>query len=219
LKAGKVEYARRLHITLNLLAVVSVPTTLALLSTLFPEEHAHVSGLEVGEQVFVAQLLPLAAGMGVRLLRPALADRLAGPLGKVALALMLALVVLVLVDGWHALTEPGWSPTLAIVLLTAGALVVGHLLGGPEPATRTILAVASASRYPALCFLVIALNYARMGVEGVVLAYTLIAALARMPYIAWRRRQAALPASEVNAVPPGRDESPSPSAVRGRTGR
>src|SRR5262249_29658231 len=88
LKAGRVEYARRLHITLNLLAVVSVPTTLALLSTLFPQEHAHVSPLEVGGQVFVAQLLPLATGMGVRLLRPALADRIAGPLGKVALVLM-----------------------------------------------------------------------------------------------------------------------------------
>jgi BASS family bile acid:Na+ symporter len=203
LKAGRLEYARRLHITLNLLAVVSVPATLALLSILFPEEHAHVSGLAVGGQVLVAQLLPLATGMGVRLLRPALADRIAGPLGKVALALMLALVVLVLVDGWRALTEPGWSPTLAIVLLTAAALLAGHLLGGPEPATRTILAVTSASRYPALCFLVIALNYPRMGVEGVVIAYTLIAALARVPYIAWRGRPAALPAAEANAGPPG----------------
>jgi BASS family bile acid:Na+ symporter len=188
LTAGRPEYARRLHITLNLLAVVSVPTTLALLSTLFPEDHAHVSALAVGGQVFVAQLLPLAIGMGARLLRPALADRIAGPLGIGALALLLALVVLLLVDGWRALTEPGWSPSLAIVLLTAGALLAGHLLGGPEPATRTILAVASASRYPALCLLVATLNYPRMGVEWVVIAYTLIAALARMPYIAWRRR-------------------------------
>jgi BASS family bile acid:Na+ symporter len=219
LKAGRLEYARRLHITLNLLAVVSVPTTLALLSTLFPEEHAHVSPLEVGGQVFVAQLLPLAIGMGARLLRPALADRIASPLGKGALALMLALVVLVLVDDWRALTEPGWSPTLAIVLLTAGALLAGHLLGGPEPATRTILAVASASRYPALCFLVVALNYPRMGVERVVIAYTLIAALARMPYIAWRRRQAALPAPEAKAGPPGEGEKSVSVGHSGRTGR
>ena len=168
-----------------------------------------VRPLEVGGQVFVAQLLPLATGMGVRLLRPALADRIAGPLGKGALALMLALVVLVLVDGWRALTEPGWWPTLAIVLLTVGALLAGHLLGGPEPATRTILAVASAARYPALCFLVIALNYPRMGVEGVVITYWLLAALARMPYIAWRRRQAALSASEAKAGPPGEESQKS----------
>jgi BASS family bile acid:Na+ symporter len=203
LKVGSIEYARRLHISLNLLAVASVPTTLALLSTLFPEEHAHVSALAVGGEVFVAQLLPLSIGMGARLLRPALADHLAGLLGKGALALMLALAVLILVDDWRDLTEPGWSSTLAIVLLTAGALLAGHLLGGPEPATRTILAVSSASRYPALCFLVVALNYPRMGVAGVVIAYTLIAALARMPYIAWRRRQAALQAAESKAGPPG----------------
>jgi len=191
LKAGRIEYARRLHITLNLLAMVSVPTTLALLSALFPEEHAHVSPLAVGGQVFVAQLLPLATGMGVRLLRPALADRIAGPLGKGALALMLALVVLVLVDGWRALTELSWLPTLAIVLLTAGALLAGHLLGGPEAETRTILAESSASRYPALCFLVIALNYPRMGVEAGIIAFIFIAALVRVPYVVWRKRQAA----------------------------
>jgi BASS family bile acid:Na+ symporter len=183
--------------------------------TLKASSGGKVPALDVGGQVFVAQLLPLAIGMGVRLFRPGLADRIAGPLGKVALALMLALVVLVLVDSWRALTEPGWSPALAIILLTAGALLGGHLLGGPEPATRTILAVTSASRYPALCFLVIALNYPRLGVEGVVIAYTLIAALARIPYIAWRKRQAPLLAPGANAGLPRGDESPSPSAVRG----
>jgi hypothetical protein len=30
-----------------------------------------------------------------------------------------------------------------------------------------------------------------MGVEAVILAFTVIAALARLPYIAWRKRQAA----------------------------
>ena len=72
--------------------------------------------------------------------------------------------------------------------MTAGALAVGHLLGGPEPATRTAVAITSAARNPGLALLVAAVNAAPPGIKAAVLAYLVISVLVVVPYVAWRSR-------------------------------
>jgi BASS family bile acid:Na+ symporter len=78
----------------------------------------------------------------------------------------------------------------AIALVTAGALALGHVMGGPQPATRTATAIASAMRNPGLALLVAALNDAPPLVNATVLAYLVVSALTVLAYIAWRRRSA-----------------------------
>jgi BASS family bile acid:Na+ symporter len=98
------------------------------------------------------------------------------------------LLVLVLINIWHVVIDAGWRAALAIVLVTALALAVGHLLGGPEPATRTATAICSAARNPGLALLVATLNHAPPAITATALAYLLIAAVTLTPYVLWRKR-------------------------------
>ena len=104
--------------------------------------------------------------------------------------LLILLLVLVLIDIWHVVIGAGWRAALAIVLVTALALAVGHMLGGPEPATRTATAICSAARNPGLALLVATLNHAPPAITATALAYLLIAAVTLIPYIFWRKRDA-----------------------------
>jgi BASS family bile acid:Na+ symporter len=107
--------------------------------------------------------------------------------------LLILLVVLALIDIWEVVVGAGLRVTLAIVIATVLALAVGHLLGGPAPATRTATAISSAARNPGLALLVATLNAASPAVEATVLAYLVIAALTLIPYVIWRQRAAQTP--------------------------
>ena len=111
-------------------------------------------------------------------------------LRRLGSVLLIVLLVLVLIDIWQVVIGAGWRAALAIVLVTALALAVGHLLGGPEPATRTATAICSAARNPGLALLVATLNHAPPAITATVLAYLVIAAVTLIPYVFWRRRAA-----------------------------
>ena len=96
--------------------------------------------------------------------------------------------MLVLIDIWEVVLGAGLRVALAIAIVTMLALATGHLLGGPEPATRTAMAISSAARNPGLALLVATLNAASPAITATVLAYLVISALAVVPYVVWRRR-------------------------------
>lgn len=71
------------------------------------------------------------------------------------------------------------------------ALAVGHGLGGPEPGTRTAVAITSAARNPGLALLVAALNNAPPAVKATLLSYMVVAAFTTLPYMLVRARSGA----------------------------
>jgi len=188
---GHRAFAPSLQICVALLAVVSMPLSIAALNE-FYAGRATLTPWSVAKQVFVAQLLPLAVGMSVRRFWRAPAKRLEPRLAQAGNVLLLALVVVVLVDVWEVTMNAGFRVWPAIATTTVGALALGHWLGGPEPATRTAVAITSALRNPGLALLVAALNAAPPAVTGTVLAYVLVSALLVIPYMMWRRRAAAV---------------------------
>jgi BASS family bile acid:Na+ symporter len=107
--------------------------------------------------------------------------------------LLTALLVLVLTEIWDEVIDAGPRVALAIVITTILALAVGHLLGGPDPATRTAVAISSAARNPGLALLVATLNAAAPAINATVLAYLVVSALTVLPYVLWRRRAATAP--------------------------
>ena len=90
-------------------------------------------------------------GMAVGTWMPGVAERLAPLVGRVA-TLLLALAVLMLLAGsWRALWAAVGDGTLvALVVFVAIGLLVGHLLGGPDPDHSVVLALSTASRHPAI---------------------------------------------------------------------
>jgi BASS family bile acid:Na+ symporter len=69
------------------------------------------------------------------------------------------------------------------------ALAVGHLMGGPDPTTRTSTAISSAARNAGLALLVAALNNASPAIIAAVLAYLVLSAFTVIPYAVWRGRK------------------------------
>ena len=186
---GHQSFAPALQIALALLAVVSMPLWIAA----FDEYYAGTATIDprhLARQVFVAQLLPLGLGMLARRALPATAAWLEPRLRKAGTVLLVALVALALVDIWEPVAGAGLRVVLAIVTVTILATAAGHLLGGPEPATRTATAISSAARNPGLALLVATLNHASPAITATVLAYLLIAALTLIPYVTWRKRTA-----------------------------
>lgn len=154
---------------------------------------ATIDPRELARQVFVAQLLPLGLGMLTRHFLATQAAWLEPKLRRLGTVLLIVLLALALIDIWDEVVGAGPRVTLAIVIATALALAVGHLLGGPQPAARTAMAISSAARNPGLALLVATLNAAPPAITATVLAYFVIAALTVIPYVVWRRRVAALP--------------------------
>jgi BASS family bile acid:Na+ symporter len=184
---GHRAFAPALQISIALLVVASMPLSIALLNDVYAGK-ASIAPWSVAKQVLVAQLLPLTLGMAVRRFRRPLAERFEGKLAAAGNLMLLALVAVILVNVWHVTLDEGVRVWPAIVLTTLGAIAMGHWLGGPEPATRTAVAISSALRNPGLALLVAAFNRAPPAITGTVLAYVLVTALLVLPYMAWRRR-------------------------------
>lgn len=189
---GHRAFAPSLQICVALLATFTMPLSIAALNEVYAG-HASISAWDVARQVFVAQVLPLALGMAVRRFRASLAERLEPKLARAGNVLLIVFVVVVLVDVWEVTMNAGIHVGLPIALTTAAALAVGHLLGGPEPATRTAVAITSALRNPGLALLVATFNGWPPVIMGTVLAYVLVTVSIVVPYVMWRRRIAAGP--------------------------
>jgi BASS family bile acid:Na+ symporter len=187
---GHRAFAPSLQICVALLAVVSMPLSIAALNELYAGR-ANLTPWSIAKQVFIAQLLPLALGMAVRRYQRQIAERFEPRLARAGNVLLVILLIVVLIDVWQVTMDAGVRVWPSIMLTTAAALALGHWLGGPEPATRTAVAITSALRNTGLALLVATLNAAPPAVTGTVLAYLLVSALLVVPYIMWRRRRTA----------------------------
>jgi len=167
-----------------------MPLSIAALNELYAGR-ASITPWSVAKQVLIAQLLPLTLGMTLRRFRRPMAERIEPRLARIGNLLIIVLLAAVLIDVWEVTMDAGVRVWPSIALITVGALALGHWLGGPEPATRTAVAITSALRNAGLALLVATLNSAPPAVTGTVLAYVLVSALLVVPYIMWRRRAVA----------------------------
>jgi BASS family bile acid:Na+ symporter len=186
---GHAAFAPALQMLLAVLAVASMPVSIAILDELYAG-HASLPPAEVARQVFLAQLLPLGLGMIVRYVAPGAGARVEPSIRRLSNVLLIALVIGILLL-WREVIDAGPRTMAAIVAVTLAALAIGHALGGPEPGTRTAVAVSSAARNPGLALLVATFNDAPPEVGRLVLAYLVVSAVTVLPYVVWRRRAAA----------------------------
>lgn len=186
---GEPAFAPALHLVIVALAVVTVPVSLAVLSTVFQKDFA-ISPLDVGRQVFFAQLLPLGLGATLRALRPAMAAGLAGPLARTTNLALIPLAAILVVVLWPLLAEVGWVPAAAGAALTLCALAVGAACAARDAAARPVAAVAAAMRNPGLALLIATVNEMPLGVVAAVLAYTLGLLVVVSAFVLWHGRRA-----------------------------
>jgi BASS family bile acid:Na+ symporter len=185
---GDRAFAPALHLSIVMLAVVTVPLTVAILDWIFAADFT-VTPLHIGRQVFFAQLLPLALGATLRAVRPGVAATLEGPLVRAGNVLLLVLAILVIVDLPAIVAAVGWTPMVAGVAVTIGALAVGALFAWRDPEVRAAVAVAAAMRNPGLALVIATVNRAPPEVTASVIGYALGLGLTIVAFLVWWKRR------------------------------
>jgi len=186
---GEGSYTIGLLVAASLLSIVVVPTTVYLLSRQF-DPTMRISPETIAKIVGATVLVPLAIGIGIRRIAPTAAARAAKPVATIAMLVLVACVIPALVTSWPAFRSLVGNGTLAaITAMTIVGLVVGHLLGGPVPDHRTVLAIATASRHPGVAIAIAGATFPaeKLAAPAILLALV-VGALPSVPYIAWRRR-------------------------------
>jgi bile acid:Na+ symporter, BASS family len=190
LKAGgRASYAFGLLAAAALLAILIVPISVELMGKAFGRD-VHIAPAAIAQLVFLTVLIPLTLGIGIRHLAPAIAERIAGPISLVAVILLIAGALPILFVAWPSIVNlVGDGTIVAIAAFSLIGLLTGHLLGGPDPDDRTVLALSTASRHPGVAMAIAAVNFPEQKlVLGAVLLYLLINTLVSTLYLTWRRR-------------------------------
>lgn len=194
---GGPSYIIGVLVATGVLSIVFVPLVARLLGEAFGRP-VNVSPVTIARIVTTSILLPLLAGVGLRKLSATVADRIARPLSVFGTLLLIVAFVPVLLAQWrnfgHLL---GNFSLLAIVAFAVVGLAVGHLLGGPDPDDRTVLALSTATRHPAVAMAIVHEAHDKELALGAVLLVLLVGGVASVPYVKWRRRS-----HDATAFPP-----------------
>ncbi len=179
LKAGGREnYAIGLLTSMALLAIVVVPVAMKLFERVsgVPLE---MPALAVTRLVVSTILAPLLIGICLHAAAPRFAESAAKPTSLVATVLLVLSLIPVLFASSRAMFSLiGNGTILTLAAFAIVGLIVGHLLGGPESESRSVLSLATASRHPGIAAAIAHTNFPnqKLAVPAIAL-YLIIAAI------------------------------------------
>jgi BASS family bile acid:Na+ symporter len=193
LKAGgRASYAVGLLVAAALISIVWIPLALQMIQRVFgvPLE---ISPARVATVVTTTIIFALVAGVAVGQFAPPVAAKLAPALSQIGSLLLLAAAAVILASQWRAIVALIHDGTLlAFGVFVAVGLLVGHLVGGPDPDDRTVLAMATASRHPGVALAIAHFNFPEeKAVAAAVMLFLLTNTVVSFPYVVWRRRRGA----------------------------
>jgi BASS family bile acid:Na+ symporter len=204
-KAGGGEsYVVALLGTAAVLAIVLVPLGIELLSHVFGRSE-RVSAGTVAQVVLVSVIVPLVIGVIVHQLAPAFAERVARWVSIAGSVLLVVAFIPVLIGSWHLILDVVGNGTIIVLaLFTLVGVAVGHLLGGPDEDSRTVLALATGTRHPGVALAIAGATFPDVkAVLAVVLWHLIVGGIVSGPYAKWRTRvHGALAAAKPTAGSP-----------------
>jgi len=185
-QAGSLVYLSALHLSLALLAVITVPAVLNLFSQAVGFE-AEVSVFQVGKTAAQTLLIPVVVGMLVAAFFPKVA-RIGPTFGRIAEVLLLVMVLLLLIKTFPLLLQmDAWSYVVMAIFVIVN-LGMGHVLGPRDPQERTTLAMESGARNFGLALTIGMLNFSTEKTLAVLIPYIIIFAVISTLYLKWRAR-------------------------------
>ncbi len=186
---GEPSYAIGLLVGAALVAVLFVPIAVELLGLAVPVAALHGS-LDDRQTRVRDRARAASGGHRVRRLAPGVAARFARPVGLIANIVLMLCALAILATVWPAIVALlGTGALWAVVAFVAIGLAVGHVLGGPDPNHRTVLALATASRHPGVALAISSANFpGDKAVLPALLLYLLAATVLAIPYVMWRKR-------------------------------
>ena len=190
LKAGGTEtYTIGLLTAIAGLSVVVIPLSMEILAAITGVSLV-MPARSVAVLVLTTILAPLVAGIAVRRFATTAADRAAGPIGVLATVLLIASAVPIVIGVsqtvWSLVTD---GTILGLLGFATAGFLIGHVLGGPEPANRPVLGLATATRHPAVALAIAHANFPEQGLaSAAVFLYVILAGVLSALYLAWVNR-------------------------------
>jgi BASS family bile acid:Na+ symporter len=180
-----------LHLTLAVLAFVTVPVTLYLLSIPLGFD----AQVNLGAMAWILArtiLIPITVGLIVRALAPSFAVRASPVLTKAGTVGLILVVLFALAAFYPALLHMDPWSYLVIVIIGAVALAIGHFLSSGDPTERTALAVECAVRHPVLALTIAGATFSPAKALPVLVPCVLTLIAVAMLYLLWsgKRRTA-----------------------------
>lgn len=182
-------YVMALLFTAALFSLITIPVGGMILDAIFPAKIRIPAG-PIVPLILATVIVPTLAGILLRLAAPKFAARIAGPLALAATVLVVIAALLILVKAGPAiLAQIGDGTLVAIAAFVILGLAAGHLLGGPTPGDRSVLALATASRHPGIAMAIAHLaGPTEKAVPAAVLLYLVTSIVITLPYVMWRKR-------------------------------
>jgi bile acid:Na+ symporter, BASS family len=191
LKAGgHASYAVGLLVAIGLLAIITVPIAITWFANVF-DRSVNIEPFAVAKIVLMSVLAPLALGIVLRQWLPDLAERIARPVALIGMLMLIGSGLPLAYASWPAIYALVGNGTVFIIAAMAViGLAVGHVLGGPHGDNRTVLALSTTSRHPAIALTAaVASGAEAKPVLAAILLAMIVALVVSMPYVMWRRRQ------------------------------
>jgi len=196
---GNVPYAVGLMFLVMVVTIFYLPIILPLLLP-----GVEVNPWDIAKSLIVTMLIPLVIGMLIKSHSPDVADHWAPVMNKISsLSILIMMVVGLGLNISNILSFIGTLGIGAMVLLIAGSLLIGLLLGGRDPGVRTAMGLSTANRNGAAALLVATQNFSGTDTLPFVLVGVIVMLLVVVP-VAKRmgmRSEAGAPA-ESPATPP-----------------
>jgi len=158
-EGGRKDYTVGLLVAMALLAIVVIPITMQIFQVLtgLPLRFPVSSALWF---VLRRLLFPLSAGVALRTFAPELSKRWIKPIAVISTVLLIGSVLPVLfVSAREILSLIGDGTILAFSVFVLAGLAIGYWLGGPDPADRRVLSLATSARHPGIALALAHANF------------------------------------------------------------
>jgi predicted Na+-dependent transporter len=160
-----------------------------------------VNPWDIAKSLIVLMLIPLAIGLLIKSHSPDTAAEYQPVMAKVSsLAMLVLLVVGLGLNVSNLIALIGTGGLIALLLFIVGSLVIGLLLGGRDPHTRSVMGLGTAQRNVSAALVVTAQNFAGTPTLPFVLVGAILLLLILLPTA--KRLGARMPAAAPAAPPP-----------------
>lgn len=191
---GDIAFGVGLMTLLMVATIVYMPLVLPLLLT-----GVEVNPWDIAQSLIVLMLIPLAIGLLFKSHSPDSAAHWAATLNKISgLAILILLVVGLGLNVSNIIDLIGSLGLLALLLFIAGSLLIGLLLGGRDPAVRSVMGLGTAQRNVAAAILVSTQNFAGTNTVPFVLVAAILLLLVLLPTAKRMGARSAAPAIQAS---------------------
>ena len=180
-------FADSLSAVTMVLAIPLVPITAETLGAMFGREMV-VSPFSVAGTLAKTFLVPFAVGIGLKAAFGERGVRIGDWANTMSTIMLVAIVIVLIAAQFGTIVPLLWQSMPIVMAFAAGSLLIGHVIGGPDPRERSALAIATVTRHPGLALLIATASFPNLQVLPPILSLIIGCAIVSIPYTAWRKR-------------------------------